>query len=111
MRMLRRSEFHWELYLPSLEKSWDRDEIIRRLSDYFGVDSVRDLKLHTYNTAPFYGCYWNYKSGYFHRIFEFSKAQRLAERVYSVGEHFSLNPNWIEGTLESVDQFILNDSK
>ena len=111
MRMLRRSEFHWELYLPSLEKSWDRDEIIRRMNDYFGVDSVRDLKLHNYNTAPFYGCYWNYKSGYFHRIFEFSKAQRLAERVYSVGEHFSLNPNWIEGTLESVDQFILNDSK
>jgi monoamine oxidase len=111
MRMLRRSEFHWELYLPSLEKSWDRDEIIRRLNDYFGVDSVRDLKLHTYNTAPFYGCYWNYKSGYFHRIFEFSKAQRLAKHVYSVGEHFSLNPNWIEGTLESVDQFILNDSK
>ena len=111
MRMLRRSEFHWELYLPSLEKSWDRDEIMNRLNDYFGVDSVRDLKLHTYNTAPFYGCYWNYKSGYFHRIFEFSKAQRLAERVYSVGEHFSLNPNWIEGTLESVDQFILNDSK
>ena len=111
MRMLRRSEFHWELYLPSLEKSWDRDKIIRRLNDYFGVDSVRDLKLHNYNAAPFYGCYWNYKSGYFHRVFEFSKAQRLAERVYSVGEHFSLNPNWIEGTLESVDQFILNDSK
>jgi len=111
LRMLRRSEFHWELYLPSLEKSWDRDEIMKRLHVYFGVDSVRDFKLHTYNMAPFYGCYWNYKSGYFHRIFEFSKAQRLAERVYSVGEHFSLNPNWIEGTLESVDQFILNVSK
>lgn len=111
LRMLRRSEFHWEFYLPSLEKSWDTDKLMRQLHAYFGADSVRDLQLHTYDMAPFYGCYWNYKSGYFHRIFEFSKAQRLAERVYSIGEHFSLNPNWIEGTLESVDQFILSDSQ
>jgi monoamine oxidase len=111
LRMLRRSDFHWEFYLPSLEKSWDTDKLMKQLHAYFGADSVRDLQLHTYVMPPFYGCYWNYKSGYFHRIFEFSKAQRLAERVYSIGEHFSLNPNWIEGTLESVDQFILSDSQ
>ena len=111
LRMLRRSDFHWEFYLPSLEKSWDTDKLMKQLHAYFGADSVRDLQLHTYDMPPFYGCYWNYKSGYFHRIFEFSKAQRLADRVYSIGEHFSLNPNWIEGTLESVDQFILSDSQ
>jgi monoamine oxidase len=106
LRMLRRSDFHWEFYLPSLEKSWDTDKLIKQLHTYFGADSIRDLQLHRYDMPPFYGCYWNYKSGYFHRIFEFSKAQRLAERVYSIGEHFSLNPNWIEGTLESVSNLI-----
>ncbi len=106
LRMLRRSDFHWEFYLPSLEKSWDTDKLMRQLHAYFGADSVRDLQLHRYDMPPFHGCYWNYKSGYFHRIFEFSKAQRLAERVYSIGEHFSLNPNWIEGTLESVSNLI-----
>jgi hypothetical protein len=28
------------------------------------------------------------------------------EGMYSIGEHFSLNPNWIEGSLESSDRFL-----
>lgn len=109
LRMIRRSDFHWEFYLPSLKKSWDKDKLMKQLCVYFGADSVRDLHVHTYDKPPFFGCYWNYKSGYFHRIFEFSKAQCIADRIYSIGEHFSLNPNWIEGTLESAEQFIMND--
>ena len=72
----------------------------------FGEENILKFQIKSYNEPPYYGCYWNYKKGNFHRIFEASKTSELTDGIYSIGEHFSLNPNWIEGSLESVVKFL-----
>ena len=106
IRFIRRSEFKWEFYAPSLFVNRDYNEIKHLLTKYFGEENILKLQIKTYNKPPYYGCYWNYKKGNFHRIFEASKTSILMEGMYSIGEHFSLNPNWIEGSLESSDRFL-----
>lgn len=106
IRMLRRSAFDWEFYVPSLNQTWSEEALRYRLERMFGENTLVDLKLQNYVDAPFYGCYWNYATGNFHRIFEASQTLQLAPSIYCVGEHFSMNPNWIEGTLESVSNLI-----
>lgn len=106
IRFIRRGEFKWEFYAPALFVNRDYDEIKRLLIQYFGNESILDLQIKNYKEQPYYGCYWNYKKGNFHRIFEASKTSKLMDGMYSVGEHFSLNPNWIEGSLESSDRFL-----
>jgi hypothetical protein len=106
IRMLRRSTFDWELYLPSLSQSWREETLREKVEEMFGESSIVEMKLQNYEDAPFYGCYWNYTTGNFHRIFDAAKTLQLAPSIYCVGEHFSMNPNWIEGALESVSNLI-----
>ncbi|NBO59802.1 MAG: hypothetical protein EBU82_02390 [Flavobacteriia bacterium] len=106
IRMLRRSAFDWELYVPSLNQSWSEETLRERVEEMFGENTLVELKLQNYMDAPFYGCYWNYTRGNFNRIFDASQTLQLASSIYCVGEHFSMNPNWIEGTLESVSNLI-----
>lgn len=106
MRMLRRSEFLWEFYLPSLNTSYNEEKIRAFLITYFGKENLIELHVKSYDVEPYFGCYWNYYSGKFHHIFDASKECELQRGLYSVGEHFSLHPNWIEGTLESADNFL-----
>ena len=101
IRMIRRSKNLWEFYLPSLHSEWTRKKIEEKLMGYF--DDVTIVEIREYSQTPFLGCYWNYKKGCFNRIFEASRTYQIGENIFCVGEHFSLNPNWIEGTLESVD--------
>lgn len=108
LRMLRRSAYHWEFYLPTLINPWNDSKLMDVLCQCFGELNISDVQIQNYNQEPFYGCYWNYKSGHFHNIFNAAKTSELQKRIYSVGEHFSLNPNWIEGTLESVENFLNN---
>jgi monoamine oxidase len=106
IRFIRRGEFKWEFYSPSLFVNRDYNEIKLLLSQYFGEYNILELQIKNYHDAPYYGCYWNYKKGNFHRIFEASKTSKLMNGIFSIGEHFSLNPNWIEGSLESTDRFL-----
>ena len=106
IRFIRRGEFKWEFYSPSLFVNRDYNEIKLLLSEYFGEYNILELQIKNYHDAPYYGCYWNYKKGNFHRIFEASKTSKLMNGIFSIGEHFSLNPNWIEGSLESTDRFL-----
>lgn len=111
IRMLRRSESLWEFYLPSLRYEWSKFKIEQLLNEYFKSDNVKDLNIQNYSDSPFWGCYWNYNSGNFHKIFEAAETNCLSDGIFSVGEHFSCNPNWIEGTLESVENFFYKFSK
>lgn len=106
VRFIRRSKFQWEFYLPSLSVVRDFEDIQKLLASYFGETNVSELHIKKYAESPFYGCYWNYKKGNFHKIFEAAKTSELMKGLYSVGEHFSLNPNWIEGSLESADRLL-----
>jgi monoamine oxidase len=106
IRFIRRGELKWEFYSPSLFVNRDYNEIKLLLSEYFGEDNILELHIKNYHDAPYNGCYWNYKKGNFHRIFEASKTFKLMEGIFSIGEHFSLNPNWIEGSLESSNRFL-----
>ena len=106
LRMIRRSDHLWEFYLPSLKFTWDSLTIEQKLKAYFGEANLEALNIQNYTDAPFYGCYWNYHSGNFHKIFDAAETNCLDDGIFSVGEHFSLNPNWIEGTLESVDRLM-----
>lgn len=108
MRFLRRKNNYWEIYLPSLMKNWPEDELKKALDQYFGVENITDFKFKNFNQTPFYGCYWNYRFGYFHKISELTKTCELSTGIFSVGEHFSSHPNWIEGSLESVEFFLEN---
>lgn len=108
LRMIRRSPDLWEFYLPSLRFDWDKLKIEQLLATYFGAANVEEFNIQNYSDSPFLGCYWNYTSGNFHRIFDAAQTYCLSDGIFSLGEHFSLNPNWIEGTLESVDNFLNN---
>lgn len=108
VRFIRRSDYEWEFYIPSLYVKRDFKSVKQLFEKYFGQNSIVDLKIKNYVDSPFFGCYWNYRKGNFHRIFEASKTNLLTEGIFSVGEHFSLNPNWIEGSLESADHFLTN---
>jgi len=105
IRLLRRSQELWELYLPSLNKRWTPQTLQDRLRALFKHDQVALVYFQDYDVAPFYGCYWNYSFGGFHRIFEAGSTFELTPGIVSVGEHFSMNPNWIEGTLVSVSNY------
>lgn len=109
MRLTQYSPSVFEVYFPVLNASWTPESIKIKLERYFEADSIENLEFRHYDHAPFHGCYWIYRFGHFSKIFEFSKSGRLDTGLYSVGEHFSLNPNWIEGSLESVENFIINE--
>ncbi len=108
MRFLRRDNNYWEIYLPSLLKNWTEQELKKLLNQYFDEENIVNFKFKNFNQKPFYGCYWNYRFGYFHKINELCNSHELTDGIFSVGEHFSSYPNWIEGSLESVSFFFNN---
>jgi hypothetical protein len=108
IRLLRRNKNYWEIYLPSLFKNWSDEELKNLLYQYFGEENISDFRFKNFNQEPFYGCYWNYRLGYFHKITELCNSHELMDGIFSIGEHFSNYPNWIEGSLESVSFFFDN---
>jgi monoamine oxidase len=105
-RIIRKNDFLYEWYLLSLFKDWEISEIQSKIKQYFGYEPI-DFQVETYKSENFGGSYWIYRTGMFHRIHQIKEFCQLDKNLFSVGEHFSENPNWIEGSLESAD-YILN---
>ncbi len=105
-RIIKHSANVFEWYLLSLKKEWGHSEICDRLNSYFGQKDIQEIYIQDYNDARFNGCYWVYNKGFFHKIYELKKTVQLGEHFYAIGEHFSSNPNWIEGSLESVENLL-----
>ena len=105
-RIIKHSETVFEWYLLSLTKVWDHTEVCERLYAYFGKSDIKEIVIQDYNDSRFNGCYWVYNKGFFHKIYEFKNTVQLGPNFYAIGEHFSSNPNWIEGSLESVENLL-----
>ena len=105
-RVIKHSATVFEWYLLSLTKVWDHTEICERLNSYFGQADIQEIYIQDYNDSRFNGCYWVYHKGFFHKIYELKKTVQLGANFYAIGEHFSSNPNWIEGSLESVENLL-----
>jgi monoamine oxidase len=105
-RLIRRKLGLWELYLLSLKKTWTESDIKSRLEFYFGKGNIKNLIIYPYTGLPFKGCYWVYNYRSFHHLHDFCKTISLCPGIYSIGEHFSSTPNWIEGSLESAENLI-----
>ena len=105
-RIIKHSATVFEWYLLSLTKVWEHSEVCDRLHTYFGHDDIKEIVIQDYNDSKFNGCYWVYNKGFFHKIYELKNTVQLGANFYAIGEHFSSNPNWIEGSLESVENLL-----
>jgi monoamine oxidase len=106
-RIIKHSATVFEWYLLSLTKVWEHTEVCERLNAYFGQADIKEIVIQDYNDSRFNGCYWVYNKGFFHKIYELKNTVQLGPNFYAIGEHFSSNPNWIEGSLESVENLLL----